>query len=156
VISEKSDEVLANLEKIEIGLSKVYEQFSKKKQFSNPVKKFWITIMNEEITHSKIFEEIRDKAKSEESFEIENTVEIDELKGFVDKVIDLLNKIKRTDISESEAYTYGATIEGDLKEVNFINSLKVNDKNISKKVEFLKNSYNKHKVMMINHAKGIK
>ena len=156
MISEKSDNVLAHLAKIEIGLSKVYEQFSKRTQFSNPVKKFWETIMHEEIAHSKIFEEVREKARSEESFEIETTIEIDHLKGFVDKVIGLLNEIKQKDISESQAYTYGATIEGDLNEVNFINDLKVNDNNIAKKVEFLKNTYNKHKVIMINHAKGIK
>jgi len=156
MISEKSDNVLAHLTKIEIGLSKVYEQFSKRDRFSKPVKKFWETIMNEEIAHSKIIEEVREKARSEESFEIRTAIEIDQLEGFVDKVIVLLNEIKQKEISESEAYTYGATIEGDLDEVNFINKLKVNDSLISKKVELLKNSYNKHKVIMINHAKGIK
>ena len=113
-------------------------------------------MMTEEISHAKIFDDIRERAKSDESLEIETTIDIDELKRVVDRVNELLTKIKKMDIKDSEAYTYGATLEGDLNEAKFLERIYVSDKNIAKKIEFLKNSYNKHKIIIINYAKGIK
>lgn len=153
---EERDRVLLNLAKIEIGFSKIYESFSKKKNFTLPVKKFWENIAKEERAHAEVFETIRKRLSEDPSYEIDTRIEISKLKEFSEKLKTQLNKIKGIEISESEAYSFGASLEAELCEADFVESLQTNDEITNKRLGYLRNADKKHNVIMINYAKGIK
>ena len=114
---------MVNLAKIERGISKIYELLSKREAFTNPVQKFWKTLMEEELTHAKIFDDIREKGRIDDRFQVEIDADIDELKRFVQKIKKLLAKITAEEVSESEAYSFGAIIEAEFDEAAFIKKI---------------------------------
>ena len=107
MITNRTNTLLVNLARIERGISKIYELLSKREGFTNPVQKFWETLMEEELTHAKTFDDIREKGRVEDTFQVEIDADLDELKGFVQRVKKLLSKITAEDVSESEAYSFG-------------------------------------------------
>jgi len=163
MLSKEHDLVLANLAKIEVGLSKIYQCFSKCDNFTNPVKRFWETITEEELMHAKVFNNIRSKASIDKSFQVDILVDNNQLKLFVNKVNSLLKVIKGKDSNkleiyknESEAYKFGASIEGELDEANFFRTIKINDTEFAKNIEQIENATKKHRMIMVNHSRGIK
>jgi len=156
MISRKVDNLLVNLAKIEQGLAKIYEYLSKQEAFTPPVKRFWGSIMEEERVHEKIFKDIRQRANADDSFEIEIDTDLDELKAFVHKLNVLLGGMKRSGVSESEAYSFGATIEVEIDEANFLKKIQTNDPDIAKKVNRVNSDTQKHRVMMVNYSRGIR
>ena len=156
MIKKETDRVLLNLAKIEIGFSKIYEHFSQKKTFTAPVKKFWENMAREEQAHAKVFEDVRKRLSEDPAFEIDTDIDILQLKEFAEKLNTQLNIIKGVEISESEAYSFGANLEVDLCEAEFMESIQTNDEMVNKRLGFLRNADKKHNVIMVNHAKGIK
>jgi hypothetical protein len=111
--------------------------------------------MEEELVHEKIFRDIRERADANDSFEIEIDTDLDELKAFVHKLNTLLEKIKKGGVSESEAYSFGATIEVEIDEASFLKKIKANDPEIAKMVNRIDSETRKHRVMMVNYSRGI-
>jgi len=156
MISHRLDNLLVNLAKIERGMAKIYEYLSQQEAFTPPVKRFWGTIMEEEHIHEKIFKDIREKANNDDSFEIEINTDLDELQTFVHKLNTLLGEMKRSGVSESEAYSFGATIEIEIDEANFLKKIQTNDPDIAKLVNRIDSDTQKHRVMMVNYSRGIR
>lgn len=163
MLSKEHDLILANLAKIEVGLSKIYQCLSKCYTFTNPVKKFWEQIAKEELTHAKVFNDIRSKASIEKSFQVDILIDNDQLKLFVNKVNSTLKEINKKDSNEleiykkeAEAYKFGASVEGYLDESNFFRRIKVNDAEFSKKIQQIENATKKHHMIMVNYSRGIK
>jgi rubrerythrin len=153
---EEADKILLNLAKIEIGLSKIYEYFSKRNNFAPPTKKFWEIIAMEEQEHAKVFEDFRKRLSEDPYFEITTSIDLTKLKEFSEKVNIQLNKIKGTEISESSAYSFGAKLEGELYEFEFIDQIHTNNKTMNNRIKYLKDSLTKHKIIMYNYLKGTK
>lgn len=155
MLNTETEKMLSNMEKIEAGLSKIYGYLAQKKHFRNTVKAFWDTMKREESEHAKVFHDLRKKAKEDDSFHIEFDIDLNELKLFVKKVNQLLEKIKTEDINESEAYSVGAAIEAELNEAKFLNKIRTSDESISLKIKRLANDTKKHNLMLANYARGI-
>jgi len=153
---EEEDKILLNLAKIEIGLSKIYEYFSKRKNFTPPTKIFWEIIAMEEQEHAKVFEDFRKRLSEDPYFEITTSIDFTKLKEFSEKVNIQLNKIKGTEISESSAYSFGAKLEGELYESEFIDQINTNNKTMNDRIKYLKDALTKHKIIMYNYLKGTK
>jgi hypothetical protein len=64
--------------------------------------------------------------------------------------------VKKTDVSESEAYPFGATIEVEIDEANFLKKIKTNDPEIAKKLNRIDSETQRHRVMMVNYSRGIR
>jgi len=156
MVSRKMENLLVNLAKIERGISRIYEHLSKIEAFTPPVRQFWRNIMEEERMHEKIFNDIRNRATSDDSFEIEIDTDLEELKLFVKKVNALLERFKKSDITESEAYSVGATLEVEIDEANFLKLIRTNDPEITRMINRIESDTRKHRVMMVNYAKGIR
>jgi translation elongation factor EF-Ts len=163
MLSKDHDLVLANLAKIEVGLSKIYQCLSECDNFTEPVKKFWEEIAKEELTHAKVFNDIRSKASIDSSFQVDILIDNKQLKHFVKKVNSLVKEINKKDSNEleiykkeSEAYKFGASLEGDLDESNFLRRIEVNDTEFAKKLQQIEHATKKHSIIMINYSRGIK
>jgi hypothetical protein len=156
MLSNKEDNLLKNLAKIEGGIAKIYEYLSKNDAFTPAVKRFWRSIMEEERIHEKIFHDIRKRAMADDAFAIEIDTDLDELKGFVQKLNALLEDIKKLDVSESEAYSAGATIEVEIDEASFLKRIKANDPEVTKMIDRVDSDTQKHRLMMVNYARGIR
>jgi len=156
VISDEKDRLLANLAKIEMGLSKIYEHLAQRKDFRKPVKEFWNTMKNEEIGHAYVFERIRERAKTDKSFDIDINIPLQDLKQFVDKVNALLKKVKNETISETEAYSFGAIIEAELDEASFLRKIATNDPAISESISELIHDTKKHNLVLVNYSRGVR
>jgi len=156
MLSCRMDNLLVNLAKIERGIARVYEYLSKLETFTPPVRRFWKTIMEEELVHEKIFKDIRERARVDDSFQIEIDTDLDELKAIVQKLNTLLENIKNSDVSECEAYSFGATIEVEIDEANFLNMIRTNDPKITQWVKRIASETKKHRVMMVNYSRGIR
>ena len=154
--SEEKDKLLANLSKIEMGLSKIYEHLSQREDFRRPVRAFWNTMKNEEIAHAYVFERIRGRIKRDKKLDIDINISLSNLKDFVAKVNQLLTSIKSKSVSEIEAYNFGAIIEAELDEASFLQKIATNDDSISKSISQLVNDTKKHNLVLANHAKGIR
>jgi rubrerythrin len=155
MISRETDRVLIGLAKIETGLSRVYEKLSRKPYFRPQVKSFWSELANEEMTHAQVFNKIRERVVSDHSFQFHLGSDMVFLKEFVKKAKELVKKVE-TDISEAEAYNLCAQIEGELDEASFIDRIKLQDDGLSRKLARVKADTRKHKIVLINYARGIK
>ncbi len=151
----ETDKLLVNLGKIERGLAKIYEHLSKNEKFSGPVRTFWRTIMKEELLHAQVFEEIRERAAKDDSFHFEAGISMHELEAFVEKINALLRSTMTEDITEAEAYRLGAKIETELDESSFLNKISAADEAIAKRLKQVENDTKKHRMIMINHMRGI-
>ncbi|MEW6670759.1 MAG: ferritin family protein [Thermodesulfobacteriota bacterium] len=153
---EELDRVLLNLSKIEIGMSKIYENFSTRKNFTIPTKNFWENIAMEEQEHAQVFEDFRKRLSEDPYFTITTTIDFSKLKDFTEKVNLQLKKIKGAEIRETDAYSFGAKLEGELSEAEFIDHIHTNDKRMDARLKYLKNALLKHNTIMYNYTKGIK
>ena len=156
MITNRTNTLLVNLAKIERGVSKIYEHLSKRKGFTRPVQKFWKTLMEEELTHAKIFDAIREKGGVEDSFQFEIDADLGELKEFVQRANKLLVKIVAEDVSESEAYSFGAIIEAEFDEAAFIKKIKTNDEGIAKMIKRIDEETKKHRMVLMNYSRGVR
>jgi len=150
------EKVLTNLARIEQGLAKIYDFLSKRKGFSKPVQKFWETIKIEEMRHAAYFNEMLDKVREDSSYVQSTQIDPNELQEFVQKVNASLESIKRTNLTEAEAYSFAAHIEADLDEAHFAEKIHVEDSVMRTKLQTMNNETKKHSAIMINHARGIK
>jgi rubrerythrin len=155
MITRQTDRLLIGLAKIETGLSRIYEKLSEKPYFRQQVKSFWSELAKEEMVHAQVFNKIRGRVVSEESFQVRIGTDMDFLKGFVNRAKELIKKVE-TDISESDAYNLCAQIEGELDEASFIDRIQMQDDGLSRKLARVKADTRKHKMVLINYARGIK
>lgn len=155
MITRELDRLLVHLAKVETGLSKIYERLSKKENFSEQVRGFWFELMNEELMHAKVLNKIREKALSDDSFDVQVQVNDDQLRGFVDKARDLIKAVERA-LTESAAYKLCAQIEGDLDEANFLDGIRMNDETMTKSLQRVKVDTRKHRMVLVNYARGVK
>lgn len=102
MILRETDRMLIGLAKIEKGLSMIYEKLSGKPNFRPQVKSFWSEQAKEEMVHAQVFNKIRERVVSDDSFQFHVDSDMDSLKEFVDKARELVTKVE-TDISESDA-----------------------------------------------------
>ncbi len=156
MLTRKMENLLTNLAKIERGISRIYEYLSTREDFTPPVKRFWKNIMEEELVHEKIFKEVQERARTEDAFQIEIDADINDLKAFVAKLNSLLTDIKKPDVSESEAYTVGATIEAEIDEAHFLSMIRTSDPEIDRKVKRIESDTQKHRMMIINYSRGLR
>jgi rubrerythrin len=156
MLSRREDNLLVNLAKIEGGIARIYEYLSKNDAFTPPVKRFWASIMEEERIHEKIFHDIRERAKADDAFKIEIDTDLDTLKAFVQKLNTVLQDIKKSSLSESKAYSVGATIEVEIDEASFIKLIRANDPQVTKMLQRVDSDTQKHRLMMVNYVRGIR
>lgn len=119
------------------------------------MKSFWSELANEEMVHAQVFNKIREKVVSDEFFQFHIGHDLDDLKGFVNKAKALVKKVE-TDISEAEAYKLCAEIEGELDEASFLDRIQIQDDMLSRKLSKVKADTRKHKMVLVNYARGIK
>ena len=140
--------------KIETGLSGIYEKLSRKPYFRPQVKSFWSELAGEEMVHAQVFNKIRERVVSDHSFEIHIGSDMDFLKEFGNRAKELVKKVE-ADISEVEAYNLCAQIEGELGEASLIDRIQIQDDTLSRKLSRVKTDTRKHKMVLINFARGI-
>jgi len=152
--NKEKDLIFRNLVRIEHGIAKIYNHFSMKSNFSNPVKNFWRNIANEEELHADLFDEIRQGVLDGD---VQVTLDIDlaDLKGFVDKINGQLKSIQSEDYDESGAYSFGALIETELDEAKFVQMVHTNEPKFMNMLTKIENDTKKHRVILINHSKGV-
>jgi len=155
MISREADRVLIGLAKIETGLSRVYEKLSGKPYFRPQVRTFWSELAGEEMVHAQVFNKIRERVVSDDSFNVHIGSDMDFLKDFVIRAKELVKKAE-TDISEAEAYNLCAQIEGELDEASFVDRIQMQDDVLNRKLARVKADTRKHKMVLINYARGIK
>lgn len=155
MITRETDRVLIGLAKIETGLSKIYETLSGKPYFRSQVKSFWSELAREEMAHAQVFNQIRGKMVSDASLQLSLDYDLGFLRDFVNKARELVKKVE-TDISEAEAYNLCAQIEGELDEASFIDRIQIQDDVLGRKLARVKADTRKHKMVLINYARGIK
>lgn len=155
MISRETDRMLIGLAKIETGLSRIYEKLSGKPNFRPQVKSFWSELAKEEMVHAQVFNKIRERVVLDDSFPFHVDSDMDSLKEFVDKARELVTKVE-TDISESDAYNLCARIEGELDEASFVDRIQMQDDVLNRKLSRVKADTRKHKMVLINYARGIK
>jgi hypothetical protein len=155
MITRDLDRLLVHLAKVETSLSRIYERLSKKESFRQQVQGFWRELMNEELAHARVFNEIREKALAEDTFEVDVRVKDGQLRSFVDRARDLI-KIVEEDVSESDAYSLCAQIEGDLDEAKFLDSVRMNDAAMTKRLDRVKADTKKHRIVLVNYSRGIR
>ena len=155
MISTKTDRVLVGLAKIETGLSRIYEKLAEKPYFRPQVKSFWSELAKEEMVHAQVFNKVRERIVSDASLQVRIGSDINFLKEFVNKAKELVKKVE-TDISEADAYNLCAQIEGELDEASFIDRIELQDDGLSRKLARVKADTRKHKMVLINYARGIK
>jgi len=155
MIPRDTDRVLIGLAKIETGLSRVYEKLAGKPYFRPQVKSFWSELAKEEMVHAQIFNKIRERIVSDEALQVSIGSDMDFLKGFVNKAKELVKKVD-TDVSEADAYNLCAQIEGELDEASFVDRIQMKDEVLNRKLARVKADTRKHKMVLINYARGIK
>lgn len=155
MISRDTDRTLIGLAKIETGLSRVYEKLSGKPYFRPQVKTFWSELAGEEMVHAQVFNKIRERVVSDDSFKVQLGSDMNFLKQFVNKAKVLVKKVE-ADVSEAEAYNLCAQIEGELDEASFIDRIQIQDEALSRKLARVKADTRKHRMVLINYARGIK
>ena len=155
MIPRETDRVLIGLAKIETGLSRVYEKLAGKPYFRPQVKSFWSELAKEEMVHAQVFNKVRERIVSDVSLQVRIGSDINFLKEFVNKAKELVKKVE-TDISEADAYNLCAQIEGELDEASFVDRIQMQDDGLSRKLARVKADTRKHKMVLINYARGIK
>jgi len=155
MISRETDRVLIGLAKIETGLSRIYEKLSGKPNFRPQVKSFWSELAREEMVHAQVFNKVRERIASDDSLQVHIGSDMDSLKEFVNRARELVKKVE-TDISEADAYNLCAQIEGELDEASFVDRIQMQDDLLNRKLARVKADTRKHKMVLINYARGIK
>jgi len=155
MISRETDRVLIGLAKIETGLSRIYEKLSGKPNFRPQVKSFWSELAKEEMVHAQVFNKVRERIASDDSLQVHIGSDMDSLKEFVNRARELVRKVE-TDISEADAYNLCAQIEGELDEASFVDRIQMQDDVLNRKLARVKADTRKHKMVLINYARGIK
>ncbi len=155
MISRETDRVLIGLAKIETGLSRIYEKLSGKPNFRPQVKSFWSELAKEEMVHAQVFNKVRERIASDDSLQVHIGSDMDSLKEFVNRARELVRKVE-TDISEADAYNLCAQIEGELDEASFVDRIQMQDDVLDRKLARVKADTRKHKMVLINYARGIK
>ncbi|MBN1102382.1 MAG: hypothetical protein JXL84_03090 [Deltaproteobacteria bacterium] len=156
MLSPETVTILKALEKLETGLSRIYNHLAEKGHFSGPAKKFWSTIRDEEILHAKAFREILEKGQAEQTFDLAIQFDMGTLHDFVEKVKALLDRVKKEDVTESEAYSLAALIEAELNEASFMEGIKTTDPMVNQKIKRIANDTKRHRVILVNYSRGIK
>lgn len=155
MIPRETDRVLIGLAKIETGLSRIYEKLAGKTYFRPQVKTFWSELAKEEMVHAQVFNKVRERIVSDEAFQVSIGPDMDFLKEFVNKAKELVKKVEM-DISETDAYNLCAQIEGELDEASFVDRIQMQDEELKRKLSRVKADTRKHKMVLINYARGIK
>ena len=155
MIPRETDRMLIGLAKIETGLSRVYEKLAGKPYFRPQVQGFWSELAKEEMVHAQVFNKVRERIVSDASLQVSIGADMNSLKEFVNKAKELVRKVD-TDLSEAEAYTLCARIEGELDEASFIDRIRMKDEGLNRKLARVKADTRKHKMVLINYARGIK
>ena len=155
MLTREQDRLLLHMAKVETGLSKIYARLSKKENFREQVRSFWFELMNEELMHAKVFNKIREKALSDDSFEVEVQIKEGQLRIFVEKARALINATEEA-LTESAAYTLCVRIEGDLDEANFLEGIRMNDETMTRSLQKVKADTRKHRMVLVNYARGVK
>ncbi|MBN1365309.1 MAG: hypothetical protein JW976_10935 [Syntrophaceae bacterium] len=155
MLNKEKDQLLRNLVKIESGIAKIYNRLSIKEEFTGPVKKFWRSIALEEELHADIFDEIR-KGMNDKGIPVAINIKIEELKKFVYKINEVIKKVTTEKCSESEAYSFGALIEVELDEAEFVKRIETTDAKFIQMLKRIENDTKKHRVMLVNYSRGIK
>jgi len=107
------------------------------------------------MVHAQVFNEIRGKMVSAPSFQLSLDYDLEFLRDFVNKARELVKKVE-PDVSEAEAYTLCAQIEGELDEASFIDHIQIQDDVLSRKLARVKADTRKHKMVLVNYARGVK
>ncbi len=149
------EQIITNLIRIEDVLARLYTRFSKKSDFTAPVKKFWATIAGEEKLHSNIMDKVC-QAVREEKATVSVDLRIERLKEFISKLNEILKKASSENLSEAEAYSIGAKIEVELDEESFTGLIHTTDEKLDKLLKLIKNDTKKHRVMLVNYSRGIR
>ena len=148
--------ILKGLEKIENSLGRLYRNLSEKRTFSKPVRKFWETISEEELHHEAVFRTLRQSLEADPAFDFSIDIEWDRLKAFADQAKEAVARAKAEEITESEAYSLGARIEAELDESRFLRLAVTGREDIRKQIDRVEAETRKHRMIMINYAKGVK
>jgi len=156
MITAETDLALANLARIEAGLARIYAHLSGLEHFSGPVRKFWAALSEEELKHEKVFLDIREKARADDSFQFEVEVKVDDLKAFIEKVNKLRRETFKKNLTEDQAYSFGAMIEAELDEGRFTGKIKTNDLGIKKRLKQVEADTKRHRGVLVLYSKGYK
>jgi rubrerythrin len=151
---KERDQLLLGLIKIESVLNRLYTRFSTQNNFTSPVKKFWEAIAHEERLHADTLNEIR-KDINNGGVTVDIDIRMENLKEFVAKLNDLIKRSSSGNLTEAEAYSLGAEIEADLNESGFTKMVKTADEKIRALLNGIENDTKKHRIILVNHSRGI-
>ena len=152
--NKEIDLTFLNLVKVEKGIAKIYNAFSLIEHFSNPVKNFWITLAKEEELHADMFDKMR-QSFNDNDIQLSLKVDMTKLKEFVDELNVLLKEVDSSDFDEAMAYSFGAIIETKLDEAEFTSMIETNEQKFVKMLKRIEIDTTKHRMILMNHAKGI-
>ena len=129
--NKETDLILLNLINVEKGIAKIYNTFSLKNSFSNPVKTFWKNLAKEEELHADMFDKMR-QSYNDTDIQLSLKIDMTKLKQFVDELNVMLKEVDLSDFDEAMAYSFGAMIETKLGEVEFTNRVETNEQKFVK------------------------
>ena len=129
--NKETDLILLNLINVEKGIAKIYNTFSLKNSFSNPVKTFWKNLAKEEELHADMFDKMR-QSYNDTDIQLSLKIDMTKLKQFVDELNVMLKEVDSSDFDEAMAYSFGAMIETKLGEVEFTNRVETNEQKFVK------------------------
>lgn len=148
------DKTLANLASIEKGLAKVYRFLGERQTFSQPVRKFWLSLHEEELKHEALFQELRRAMQANPKALDIHELDHEKLKTFVATVNGLIEEVKAPELTEAAAYSIGAKIEAEFDEGEFLGAIEVHDEALRAKVRAVHNDCKKHSAMLIAYSRG--
>ena len=148
--------ILDGLDKIETTLARIYRSLSEKKAFSQPVRRFWAAIADEELLHAAVFQKIRTELESDPELDFSIELDWQQLKDFADQAKAAVARARADDITESEAYSLGARIEAELNESRFLRLAATGREDLRRQIARVEAETRKHMVIMTNYAKGVK
>ena len=90
--NKETDLILLNLINVEKGIAKIYNTFSLKNSFSNPVKTFWKDLAKEEELHADMFDKMR-QSYNDTDIQLSLKIDMTKLKQFVDELNVMLKEI---------------------------------------------------------------
>lgn len=155
VISKETERLLTALERIESAVAKIYQAFAVSHDFTDSAKECWSSVLEAELKHARLFQELREKATQDGSIQVEVDFPLDQLKRVIQRFKRVRDEIVAGGvISESEAYSVGAFIEEVLTEFSFSKRVKTSDPNALKRIKEIENETRHHYILLHNRSLG--
>jgi bisphosphoglycerate-independent phosphoglycerate mutase (AlkP superfamily) len=153
---QETETLLSSLARIEAALAGLYEKFATNEQFSEPVRQFWGSTMNEELEHAKLFNAIREDLKKNPSIQIEVNFDSDRLRHVIKDFQNLKAEVFKKPLSEQRAYELGVYAEEKLSEFAFTKRISTDNRAIAERIKTVEEDTRRHQILLHNYSLGEK